>query len=182
MSAVWQVRSWPPQQLNDAVRRTQQNCLEPVLPTLKRCPRKSAGASLFPPRRAVPPVVRTGTRSCSRRGWPGCSTSSRQPETQSPANRSRMGAKKPAADEPLHTLPLHAFLLAPSFKCMVVRSVSWSSKWVGTCPQRTRCLRTGCTLRHVTPCRLLRGNLRLPGGNLLKAGGLRKNRQVGLLW
>jgi hypothetical protein len=29
----------------------------------------------------------------------------------------------------------------------------------------------GCTLRHVTPCRLLRGNLRLPRGNLLKAGG-----------
>jgi hypothetical protein len=26
-------------------------------------------------------------------------------------------------------------------------------------------------LRHVTPCRLLRGNLRLPRGNLLKAGG-----------
>ncbi len=35
---------------------------------------------------------------------------------------------------------------------------------------------TGLTLRHSTPERVLRGNLRLPWANLLKAGRLRENR------
>jgi hypothetical protein len=91
-------------------------------------------------RRAVPPVVRSGTRSCSQRGGRGCSISSRRPAmTESPANRSRMGPKKPAAHEPLHTLhgtrdPAGSVVrVHGGAGCIVVLEVGWY------CPQRSRC-------------------------------------------
>jgi hypothetical protein len=119
---VWQVRSWPPQQLNDAVRRTEQNCLEPVYPPSCDAPGRAPGRHFSHPTgraagSAWRQVILFSARPAQLLGF-----ISPTEMTKSPANRSRIGPKKPAADEPLHTLPLRAFLLARSFERLVVRS------------------------------------------------------------